>query len=158
MFRDLIRVKQQLPEEECVAILKEEPRGVLSVLGDDGYPYGMPMNHYYCEEDGKIYFHGGKKGHKIDALRRDNKASFCVCDRGIHENGAWYLTFRSVVVFGKISFVEDYDRMTEIARAFSHKFTQDEKYIDDEVRRSGHRTLLFCMTPEHICGKRVTER
>ena len=59
---------------------------------------------------------------------------------------------------GKISFVEDYDRMTEIARALSHKFTQDEKYIDDEVRRSGPGTLLFCMTPEHICGKRVTER
>ncbi|MBO6054535.1 MAG: pyridoxamine 5'-phosphate oxidase family protein, partial [Oscillospiraceae bacterium] len=78
MFRELQRKKQQLPMEECIRILKEEPRGVLSVLGDDGYPYGMPMNHYYSEEDGRIYFHGGRTGHKIDAIRRCNKVSFCV--------------------------------------------------------------------------------
>ena len=48
---------------------KKEPRGVLSVLGDDDYLYGMPLNHYYCEEDGKIYFHGGKSGHKIDSKK-----------------------------------------------------------------------------------------
>ena len=58
MFREMMRIKQQLPESECLEILKNEKRGVLSVLGDDGYPYGMPMNHYYCEEDGKLYFHG----------------------------------------------------------------------------------------------------
>ena len=63
MFREMLRKKQLLTQEECLAILKNEPRGVLSVLGDDGYPYGMPMNHFYCEADGKIYFHGGRKGH-----------------------------------------------------------------------------------------------
>ena len=62
MFRKLVRIKQQIPEEECIEILKAEPRGVLSVIGDDGYPYGMPLNHYYCEDDGKIYFHSGKTG------------------------------------------------------------------------------------------------
>ena len=74
MFREMTRIRQQLAESECIEILKNEKRGVLSVLGDDGYPYGMPMNHYYCEEDGKLYFHGGKKGHKIDAIRRCCKA------------------------------------------------------------------------------------
>ena len=54
MFREMMRIKQQLQESECIEILKNEKRGVLSVLGDDGYPYGMPMNHFYCEEDGKI--------------------------------------------------------------------------------------------------------
>lgn len=52
MFREMTRIRQQLAESECIEILKNEKRGVLSVLGDDGYPYGMPMNHYYCEEDG----------------------------------------------------------------------------------------------------------
>jgi len=60
MFREMLRFKQQLPQEECIEILKSQPRGVLSVLGDDDYPYGMPINHFYCEEDGKLYFHGGK--------------------------------------------------------------------------------------------------
>ena len=64
LFREMMRKKQQLSQEECKTILKQQLRGVLSVLGDDDYPYGMPINHYYCEEDGKLYFHGGRKGHK----------------------------------------------------------------------------------------------
>ena len=76
MFREKIRKKQQITEEECIRILKEEPRGVLSVLGDDGYPYGMPINHFYNEEDGRLYFHSGMKGHKVDAIERCDKASY----------------------------------------------------------------------------------
>ena len=78
MFRQLTRIKQQLSLDECIHLLKSEKRGVLSVLGEDGYPYGMPMNHWYNEEDGKIYFHCGKTGHRLDALKKENKVSFCV--------------------------------------------------------------------------------
>ena len=60
MFRALARKKQQISREECIDLLTRETRGVLSVIGDGGYPYGMPMNHFYCPEDGKIYFHCGK--------------------------------------------------------------------------------------------------
>ena len=158
MFRKLVRIKQQIPEEECIEILKAAPRGVLSVIGDDGYPYGMPLNHYYCEDDGKIYFHSGKTGHKVDAILRDPKASFCVCDQGVHEDGDWALTFRSVIVFGKIEIVEGYDRIIEISRALSHKFTQDEAYIAHEIEHAGKRTLCFALVPEQICGKRVHEK
>lgn len=158
MFRKLARIKQQLPQAECIDILKAEPRGVLSVLGDDGYPYGMPLNHYYCEADGKIYFHSGKTGHKVDAIMREKKVSFCVCDQGAREDGDWALTFRSVIVFGKIEIVEDYDRIIEISRALSHKFTQDEAYIADEVEKHGKHTLCFALVPEQICGKRVHEK
>ena len=62
MFRDLLRKKQQLSPEECKEILREEVRGVLAVNGDGGYPYAMPMNHYYNECDGCIYFHCGRTG------------------------------------------------------------------------------------------------
>jgi uncharacterized protein len=68
MFRKMRRSKQELTKEECIEILKKEPRGVLSVQGEEGYPYGMPMTHWYNEKDGKIYFHGAKSGHKIDAI------------------------------------------------------------------------------------------
>ena len=47
MFRKMLRPKQQLPEADCIEMLKTEPRGVLSLLGDDDYPYGIPMNHWY---------------------------------------------------------------------------------------------------------------
>lgn len=157
MFREMLRAGQQLTEEECVGILKKEPRGVLSVLGDGGYPYGMPMNHYYCEADGRLYFHGGKKGHKIDAARRCGKASFCVYDRGTRQEGEWFLRFRSVIVFGRIEFIEDPEKTYEISRLLSRKFTQDEAYIENEIRHSGPGTLLFALVPEHMTGKLVKE-
>jgi len=157
MFREMLRGKQRLPEEECVEILKNELRGVLSVLGDDGYPYGMPLNHYYCEEDGKLYFHSGQKGHKIDALRRCDKASFCVCDGGVREEGGWALRFRSVIVFGRIEIVEDRERIYDISRRLSLKFTDDEAYIRHEIERAGPRTFMFALRPEHISGKTVQE-
>ncbi|MBO4278216.1 MAG: pyridoxamine 5'-phosphate oxidase family protein [Spirochaetales bacterium] len=157
MFREMMRIKQQLPESECIEILKSEKRGVLSVLGDDGYPYGMPMNHFYCEEDGRIYFHGGKKGHKIDAIRRNDKASFCVFDQGFRQEGEWFLRVRSVIVFGRIELVEDQAKTIRISRLLSYKFTSDEKYIAEEIERSGRNTLLFALVPEHITGKLVKE-
>ncbi len=157
MFRNIVRVKQALPEEECIAILKNELRGVLSVIGDNGYPYGMPLNHFYNEEDGKLYFHSGKKGHKIDAIAKDPKASFCVYDSGIRENDNWYLTIKSVIVFGKIEIIEDRAKVYEIARKLCRKFTDDEEYIEHEIKNSGPGTLMFALVPEHMTGKRVTE-
>lgn len=157
MFRELVRKKQQIPGEECIAILKQELRGVLSVLGDDDYPYGMPINHYYCEEDGKIYFHGGKTGHKIDAIRRHDQASFCVYDQGYREPGEWALNIRSVIVFGRIEIVEDMEQILRISRLLSYKFTKDEEYIGHELTNAGPRTLLFALVPEHMTGKRVKE-
>ena len=157
MFREVARVKQKLETQECIGILKREKRGVLSVLGDDGYPYGMPMNHYYCEEDGKLYFHSGKKGHKIDAMLGCRKASFCVYGEGVPVEGSWALRFRSVVVFGRIEFVEDTEKIFEITRRLSHKFTEDDAYIEEEILRSGPGTLMFALVPEHITGKTVTE-
>ena len=157
MFREITRIKQKLSDEECAEVLRTEVRGVLSVLGDDGYPYGMPLNHYYNEEDGCLYFHSGKKGHKIDAMAREPKASFCVYDRGYRREGEWALNIRSVIVFGKIEMVEDTETIYEIARKLSSRFTDDEEYIEREIQKSGPRTLMFRLRPEHIRGKLVNE-
>ena len=158
MFREMMRSRQALSREECLELLRREPRGVLSVHGDDGYPYGMPINHFYNDEDGRIYFHGGRLGHKIDALRRDAKASLCVMDAGTPVEDGWWLRFRSVIVSGRVQFVEDHDRAMEISRRLSRKFTQDERYIEDEVAHSGPGTLVFALIPEHVTGKTVNER
>ena len=158
MFRKLARANQALPPEECLEILEKEKRGVLSVLGDDGYPYGMPLNHWYCRDDGMLYFHSGAAGHKIDAIRSCDKASFCVTDGGSQSPGEWWLRFRSVIVFGRIRIVEDHEKALEISRQLSYKFTSDEEYITGEIRRSGAKVLCFALEPEHITGKRVKEQ
>ena len=157
MFRPITRFKQALSQEECIEILTNEMRGVLSVNGDDGYPYGSPINHWYNPEDGYIYFHGGKKGHKIDSMHNSDKVSFCVMDKGYSNEGEWAINFKSVIVFGRMEFIEDYDEVIRISRAIAHKFTQDEDYIEDEVKHSGKGTLCYRLIPEHITGKRVNE-
>lgn len=79
MFREMRRSKQQLPREVAVEILERNTSGVLALSGDEGYPYAVPMSYVYAE--GKIYFHSAKNGHKIDAIQRNEKASFCVIDQ-----------------------------------------------------------------------------
>lgn len=157
MFRELARKNKEISSEECFALLKNETRGVLSVLGDDDYPYGMPMNHFYNEEDGKIYFHCGKAGHRLDALQKHDKVSFCVYDAGYRNEGEWALNVKSVIVFGRMEIIDDMGKIIDITTKLSHKFTQDDEYIRGEIEKYGHEALLLVLTPEHICGKSVTE-
>ena len=157
MFREMRRFKQQISEDECIHILKEEPRGVLSMLGDDGYPYGIPISHYYCEEDGKIYFHGAKVGHKIDAIKSYDKASFCVYDKGYRKEGEWALNIKSVVIFGRIRLVEDEEKSRMICTRLCRKFTDDEEYLRKEIENAFPRVQCLEMTIEHMTGKLVNE-
>ena len=158
MFRPLNRIKQALSEEECLEIMKNELRGVLSLNGEDGYPYGVPINHFYNEEDGCLYFHGGKIGYKIDMIRENNKASFCVMDKGVRDEKGWWLNIRSVIAFGKIEFVEDEEIVADISRKLSLKFIDDEEFIAREIQDSLKTTLMFRMKIEHLSGKRVREK
>ena len=155
MFREMRRKKQQLSDEECVEILKKEPRGVLSMLGDDGYPYGIVMNHLY--KDGKLYFHCAKEGHKIDAIAGCDKVSYCVHDEGCRKDGDWALNIKSVVVFGRIKHVEDSERVAEICRGLCLKFTDDKEYVEEELRKFAKNVRCLELSPEHMTGKLVNE-
>lgn len=157
MFRELIRKNKQISHEECIRVLETEKRGVLSVIGDGGYPYGTPMNHYYNAADGNIYFHCGKIGHRLDSLKNNEKASFCVYDAGYRDEGDWALNVKSVIVFGRIDIIDDINAITDIATALSLKFTNDTEYIKNEIEQYAQKTLLLKLTPEHICGKLVKE-
>lgn len=157
MFRNLQRKNKELSEEECISILQSTKRGVLSVIGDEGYPYGMPMNHYYAE-DGNIYFHCGKQGHRLDSIKACDKVSFCVYDEGTKTDGKWALTIRSVIVFGKIEVIDDADIITDISSRLSRKFTDDEAYIKNEIECFANETLILKLCPEYMCGKRIVEQ
>jgi len=157
MFRELIRKNKQLSYDECIDIMKNETRGVLSVNGDDGYPYGMPMNFFYNDTDGCIYFHCGKTGHRIDSLNKSNKVSFCVYDKGTKEEFDWAYNVKSVIVFGRVEIVEDLATIEDITFKLSLKFTSDIEYIEKEIKEHGNKTLLIKLKPEHICGKLVKE-
>ena len=157
MCREMRRKKQQISREECIRILKEEPRGVLSMAGENGYPYGIPLSHWYCEEDGKIYFHGAKEGHKLDAIAKCDKVSFCVMDKGYRNEGEWALNINSVIVFGRIRPVTDDAKTREVCEQICRKFTDDEAYIRKELTNALPRVLCLELTIDHMTGKLVNE-
>lgn len=126
-------------------------------MGEDGYPYGLPISYWYCETDGKIYFHGAKNGHKMDAIQRCDKASFCVYDEGFRREEEWALNIKSVIVFGRIQQVRDAQKTEEICRNLCAKFTDDPTYAQQEWEKSGVRVLCLALTPEHMTGKLVNE-
>ena len=157
MFRDVVRKKQALTREECLAVLSAVPRGVLAVQGDEGYPYAVPTNHFYDAETGVLYFHSGKTGHKVDALRSCDKVSYCVVDEGMHKDGDWAKTYHSVIVFGRVRILEHGDEAMDITRRLSLQFTDDTDYIEHEIKHYGGDTLVFALVPEHMTGKTVRE-
>ena len=151
------RIKQQLAQEECISILKSEVRGILSVLGDDDYPYGIPLDFYYSEDDGHIYFHGAGEGHKIDSIKKHDKVSFCVMDKGTPDADSWFLHFKSVIVFGRIKIVEDYAKALDICRQLCYRFGLSPDVVEKMVEKSGARVTCLELIPEHISGKAVKE-
>ncbi len=155
MFRKMRRFKQQISEEECIRILKEQPRGVLAVHGEDGYPYAFPMNYVYL--DGKIYFHCAREGHKIDALKADQRVSFCVYNEGYKKPGEWALNITSVVIFGHIRFIEDPDETVRTVRALGLKYAPTTDYVEDEIRREASHVQMLELTIDHMTGKLVNE-
>ena len=155
MFRKMRRFNQQITDAECIEILKNTKRGVLSLLGEDGYPYGIPIDHWYCEEDGRIYFHGAKEGHKIDAIKACDKASYCVYDEGFRKEGEWALNITSVITFGRIRLVEDEDTARKICTELVKKFTDDEDYLEKELQNAFPRVQCLELIPEHMTGKLV---
>lgn len=154
-FRSMRRYKQQISDEACIALLQSAPRGVLAVLGDGGYPYTVPMDFVY--EDGVLYFHCAKVGHKLDAISSCDKASFCVMDEGFRKEGDWALNITSVIVFGRIRIVEDAKLSTEKLRLLGRKYYPDFESVEREIQQVGSRACILAMTVEHMTGKLVNE-
>jgi len=154
MFREMRRKKQQLSQEECERILREATSGVLGVIGDDGYPYTVPVSHVY--EDGKIVFHGAKVGHKIESLRKEDKVSYCVIaqDRVMAKERT--TAYISVIAFGRARIVEDEAGQREICRLMGEKFSADyPELVQQETDEVIAQNRMSCVeiTVEHLTGK-----
>ena len=156
MFRKMRRFKQQLSEDECIEILKKSTSGVLGVIGDEGYPYTVPVSHAY--KDGKLYFHGAKTGHKNDGIAGCEKVSYCVIakDDIVQERVTTY--FRSVICFGKARIIEDPEKRKQAAVLIGEKFAPDnrEGYMN-EIEKRFPPLAVFEITIEHMTGKESIE-
>lgn len=155
MFRKMRRFKQQISDEKCVEILTNEPRGVLALYGENGYPYALPLDHLY--DDGKLYFHCAAEGHKIDAIKANPHASYCVMDEGFRKENEWALNINSVIVFGTIRFVTDKEQMLLLLRKLGNKHYPTPEAVEHEIERDFKRVCMFELSIDHMTGKLVNE-
>ncbi|MBQ8860983.1 MAG: pyridoxamine 5'-phosphate oxidase family protein [Ruminococcus sp.] len=157
MFREMRRFKQQLSVEKCKSVLETQWRGVLSLLGDNDYPYGVPLNFYFDEKENKIYFHCAKEGHKLDAIKLHDKACFTVYDQGVKRENHWSKDYNCVITFGRISIVEDREKAEFYVRKLASKYFPDHSEIEPEMNAHFSRCECLELTIEHLSGKTVNE-
>ncbi|MCI2155020.1 MAG: pyridoxamine 5'-phosphate oxidase family protein [Solobacterium sp.] len=156
MYPKMRRFKQQMTDEACIRVLESERRGVLAVCGSDGQPYAIPLNFYY--EDGKIYFHGAKAGHKIDIIRENPKVSFNVYTHGIPSEIKRGVDVESVTVFGTIREMENSETAVSFLRKLGLKyFPDDQEYIENEVNSTRAAVQMLELTIDQMTGKNVNE-
>ena len=157
MFREMRRKRQALTREACEAVLCRRTCGVLALSGDDGYPYAVPISYVY--DGGRIYFHCAKDGHKLDAVRRCGKASFCVVDQDQVEPLAYTTHYRSVIAFGTIRVLED-DREKQAAiEALAVKYAPEDSVEHREryIQQDWASVCLLEMAIDHLSGKEERE-
>ncbi len=155
-FRPMRRFKQALTEETCFQILKSAYRGFLSVNGDGGYPYSVPINFVFEAE--KLYFHCAREGHKLDAVRACDKACFTVLDEPEKEPGDWWYHVKSVICFGRVGIVADERERMDKLRSLAGKYFPAGYDTEADILRNGPRAEVLAFTIEHISGKAVREK
>ena len=155
-FRPLRRIGQAVDPAVCEATLASAPRGVLAVHGENGYPYGLPVDHLYL--DGKIYFHCARAGHKLDAMRANDKVCFTICSEPAKNPGEWWNTFTSVICFGHASEVTDDREKERILRLLAARHYPEERIVEETLAKHARNALVFRIDVDHMSGKRVREK
>lgn len=151
MWRPMRRSGQQLPDKETETILACGREGVLAVTAG-GWSYAVPVN--YCWKDGKIIIHSAREGHKIDAVRENDKVSFCVVAEKAVIPEKYTTAYKSVIVFGRARFIEDPEAMTPFLDALAERFTgAPEEERQAYIRKYLARVAVIVIEPEHITGK-----
>lgn len=150
------RKRQQLSDDESIDILKRATAGTLALLGDGGYPYAVPLSYVYHE--GKLYFHSAMAGHKVDAIRGCDRASFCVIDKDEVHPEKYTTFFRSVIAFGRVSIVENGDEKLQVARMLGNRYNpHHDEDLEKEIESGLSHMLVIRFDMEYLTGKEAIE-
>lgn len=150
MFRGM-RNKLELSKGECEQILSEATSGVLALSGDDGYPYAVPLSFVFDGES--IYFHSAVTGHKIDAIKKCDKASFCVVGADDVHGDDFTTYFKSVIAFGRMSICDEDKRDGIEKLALKYSPTGDCERRREYIERAFEKFLVLRLDIEHLSGK-----
>ena len=157
MFRAIRKKKNEISINAAKDLLRSSRRGVLAVNGDEGYPYAIPINYLYDEENNRIIFHGAKAGHKVDSLKKNDKICFTIYGNETIKEEKWAPYLQSVVIFGKCHLVENKDETISMLKKFALKYYPNEEMVNKEIEFSGRGVQMFEIEIEHLSGKEVQE-
>lgn len=158
MFRKVRKIKNELDEKTTKEVLKKAPRGVLALNGDDGFPYGLPLNFYYDEDNNTLYFHGTKTGYKIDCIEKSPKASFtALLEEGVSDDG-WSKNVSSVVAYGLLEEIEDSDFARDALEKLAQKYYPSEDLVEENIKANFKNTKMLAFHISYMTGKKVNER
>ncbi len=120
----------------------------------DGQPYLVPVCFAYA--GGRIYFHTGPKGMKMDFLAANPRVCFEV-DTGVEVLAAespcaWSVRYQSVVGFGRARVVQDQDERLEGLRLILEHYAGPGEY--DFPAPNLARTAVVCIQVEEMTGRR----
>lgn len=155
-MRPMRRFRQELPQEECIALLNACTSGVLALHGEEGYPYAVPLSYVY--HGGKLYFHSAKEGHKIDAIRNNPKASFCVIAKDQIVPKEYTTYFESVIAFGQVRLLETAEEQRAAIEALAEKYMpNDPDGRRAEIEKNVSRLAMLEFSIERMTGKEAIE-
>lgn len=157
MFREMRRNRQALSAGTAAALLEAGTSGVLAVAGDDGYPYAVPLSYVYDREGGRLWFHCARSGHKLDAVRRCGKASFCVIAQDLVIPEKYTTHFRSVIAFGRVRELTDEAEKRAAALALARKYHpgDSEEHRQSYMEQTWASLCLLELQIEHLTGKQA---
>ena len=152
MFREMRLKDQQLDAAEANEIMNRCTNGVLSINGDNGYPYGVPVSYAYA--DGRIYFHCAREGYKVDLLKKDPHVSFTVVAQDDIIPEDFNTLYISAIAFGRARLVDDPEEMRQIHGYIIEKYSKGHeesggRYLDSSIGE----IYMVEITVDHITAK-----
>lgn len=151
MYREMRRKDKKRSEEEMFRILNTGLYGVLSTVGEDGIPYGVPISFVY--KDNQIYFHSALVGYKLDNIKANNHVSFCIVNDVETVPNKFTTKFKSVIAFGTAEEVIENEKKVDLLKLFLEKYSNDfiesgVNYIEKAIKACNTKLLsakLFSM-------------
>lgn len=132
-------------------LLTQAEYGIVSTVGEDGQPYGVPLNYVFKEN--AIYFHCALVGHKLDNIEKNPQVSFCVVGDVEVLPAEFSTNFESVVVSGVASEVKEterYNALEWLLEKYSPNFMEEGKKYIEKLDKA---TKVIKIEIQHMSGK-----
>jgi len=145
------RQDKALSPQMAETLLESGEYGILSTVGQDGYPYGVPISYAYV--DGAIYIHSATEGRKVTNLHSNAKVSFCVIGFSQVQPHDFTVSFATAIASGRAHRV-DGEKKRKALEAIAAKYTdRSPKDIDDFIASEGEKTAVFRIDVESLTAK-----